>query len=268
MKIAVLMTCFNRVETTLDCLRHLVAAKLPDGVSFDVWLNDDASPDGTGAKVKAAFPRVNVITGSGHDFWCGGMRRAWDAASTARGYDGYLWLNDDTMLDSDALESLTERMDGIVVGATQDATRSITTYSGRGADGSRLEPNGEFQPCRAINGNAVFVPAKVFEALGNFPAYLTHGIGDYDYGFRANKVGIPVVLAKKHVGVCEAKKTYAAWRDPKVPLCKRLKNLYSPLGGPEPPVFFRYNLVNFGLAVALRHWLAQHARVILPGISK
>ena len=263
------MTCYNRVCTTLECLQHLFAARKPDGVSFDVWLNDDASPDGTGGKVKAAFPQVNVITGSGHDYWCGGMRKAWDAAvSSCTGYDGYLWLNDDTMLDSDALELLTERSDGIIVGATQDVMRSVTTYSGRGADGSRLEPNGEFQPCQAINGNAVFVSAKAFKVLGNFPAYLTHGIGDYDYGFRANKACIPVELAKKHVGVCEAKKAYAAWRDPKMPFLKRLNNLYSPLGGPEPPVFFRYNLTNFGLAVALRHWLAQHVRVILPRMFK
>ena len=268
MQIAVLMTCYNRVETTLSSLRHLYATKLPEGVSFDVWLNDDASPDETGVKVKLAFPCVNVITGSGHDFWCGGMRRVWDAASKTCRYDGYLWLNDDTMLDVCALELLTERVDGIVVGATQDATRTVTTYSGRGADGTRLEPNGEFQPCYAINGNAVFVSAKVFNVLGNFPAYLTHGIGDYDYAFRAKRVGFPIVLARRHVGLCAAKSAYAAWRNPDVSFSKRWKNLYSPIGGPEPHVFFRYNLVNFGFFVALRHWISQHTRVFFPRLCK
>lgn len=39
--VAVLMTCYNRVETTLRCLRGLFAQKLPEDVTLDAWLNDD-----------------------------------------------------------------------------------------------------------------------------------------------------------------------------------------------------------------------------------
>ena len=71
--IAVLMTCYNRVETTLRCLHSLFNQTIKQSdnqtISLDVWLVDDASPDQTGAKVKAAFPEVHVIEGAGGLFW-------------------------------------------------------------------------------------------------------------------------------------------------------------------------------------------------------
>ena len=86
--IAVLMTCYNRVETTLRCLHSLFNQTIKQtgnqAISLDVWLVDDASPDQTGAKVKAAFPEVHVIEGAGGLFWCKGMRLAWDTAAAAK----------------------------------------------------------------------------------------------------------------------------------------------------------------------------------------
>ena len=94
---AILMTCYNRVGTTLRCLERLkvAAARIADA-KFDVWLVDDASPDQTGEKVKAAYPEVNVIQSPGNLFWCKGMRLAWDkAVASGIKYDFYLlptWL--------------------------------------------------------------------------------------------------------------------------------------------------------------------------------
>jgi len=260
MRIAVLMTCYNRVGMTLECLRHLFAATSIDGIIVDVWLNDDASPDGTGMKVLEAFPEINVIQGSGHDFWCGGMRRIWHAAtSSGKNYDGYLWLNDDTMLFPSALKDLIVADDSvIVVGATQSKDGKDITYSGRDAHGQKIAPNGALQACHFMNGNAVF------QKIGNFPSYLTHGIGDYDYGLRAKKVGIDIRLAPNVVGICDAKTVVEKWRRPDVPFGGRIKNLYSPLGGPEPHIFFRYNLAHFGIMKALRVFVCQHIEVCFP----
>ena len=106
-RIAVLMTCYNRVDTTLACLQNLFAQQIPNGYSFEVWLVDDASPDKTGEKVKADYPQINVIQSPGNLFWCKGMRLAWDKAAEAYDYDFYLWLNDDTHLtDRLALDCL------------------------------------------------------------------------------------------------------------------------------------------------------------------
>ncbi|MBU2135728.1 MAG: glycosyltransferase [Alphaproteobacteria bacterium] len=56
-RIAVVMACYNRRDTTLRCLRSLFA-QLEPTVSLDVYLLDDASSDGTGAAVRAEFPNA------------------------------------------------------------------------------------------------------------------------------------------------------------------------------------------------------------------
>lgn len=265
MRVAVLMTCYNRAETTLECLQHLFAQKLQGNLSFDVWLNDDASPDRTGDKIRVAYPRVNVVKGSGHDFWCGGMRRVWSAAvSSGRAYDGYFWLNDDTMLFDYGLGEMLVENGSIIVGATYNEECSKITYSGRDEMGRKLVPNGKLQTCHWMNGNAVFIPQSVFMALGNFPSYMTHGIGDYDYGLRAKKIGVNILLATRPVGICKEKIAVEKWKNPKMPLVERLKNLYSPSGGPEPHIFFRYNLTHFGVVRAIRLFVGQHFKMMFP----
>ena len=155
MKFAVLITCFNRADKTLECLRHLYSSSLPDDCAFDVWLNDDGCTDGTGTRVKTEFPAVNVIKGSGHDYWCGGMRRAWNAASEVCDYDGYLWLNDDTMLNKDAIRIILGRDDGmsILVGAVCNKQEKAT-YGGEDENGF-VVPDGTWHRRRQMNGNVV-----------------------------------------------------------------------------------------------------------------
>lgn len=267
MRIAVLMTCFNRVDTTIACLRRLFVCVLPRGFAFDVWLNDDGCTDDTAKCVANEFSRVNIIKGSGHDYWCGGMRRVWQSAiDSGVDYDGYLWLNDDTMLYPIALEHMVVTSDGIVVGATEDEMHSHITYSGRNECGDKLIPNGTLQRCHEMNGNVVYVSKSAFEAVGNFPTYMTHGIGDFDYALRARERGIGVWLADKVVGVCNEKIAIDKWNDENVPFYARLKCLYSPLGGAEPPLLFRHDLEHYGWRCAIRVWMCQHLQVCLPGV--
>lgn len=276
MKFAVLMTCFNRVETTLECLRHLFATRLSDSASFDVWLNDDGSTDGTGVRVKNVFPEVKVIKGSGHDYWCGGMRRAWDSASRHFDYDGYLWLNDDTMLNTNVFEIIfdhveeTERVDWdlsakndcIIVGAVCGKDGKAT-YGGEDENGFVI-PDGTWRHLRQMNGNVVWVPRSVFGILGNFPAYLTHALGDCDYSRRSVAHGIAVYLSPCFVGECEKNMRIPAWKNSKAPIVKRVKSLYSPLGGSEPLVLFRYCLRHDGLLTAMKLFVINHIRVLFP----
>lgn len=267
MKFAVLMTCFNRVETTLECLRHLFATRLPDSASFDVWLNDDGCTDGTSERVSKEFPMINVVKGSGCDYWCGGMRRVWDEASKHFDYDVYLWLNDDTMLNEDALEVLLSSStanDSILVGAVcgRDGT---ATYGGEKAAGF-YPPDGTWASIVQMNGNIVSVPRSVFNRLGNLPDYMTHSLGDCYYSRLAVKMGIPVLLSPAFIGVCEKNERIPAWKREDVPLAKRLKSLYSPLGGSEPKVVFRYRAKMFGVTMAAKVVLSNHLRAMFPGL--
>ena len=266
MKFAVLMTCHNRVETTLECLAHLSAAA--KGHDYDVYLNDDGSTDGTGARVAAAYPEVKVVHGSGSDYWCGGMRRVWSvAASSGVDYDGYLWLNDDTFLFPDGLRMLfsaADRAHAILVGAICSRDGKTATYGGEDAHGF-LPPNGRWQALRQMNGNVVWVPRAVFARLGNLDRRWTHAMGDVDYSRTAVERGIPVLLSPRFIGSCERNGRPTPWRNPRVPLLARLKNLYSPLGYGEPYNMFRYCRRHDGLGKAVKIWLSLHWRALFPG---
>jgi GT2 family glycosyltransferase len=103
--IAVLVTVHNRRDTTLECLKRLMAQTLPDCWSIQVYLVDDGSSDGTSAAVLSAFPLTTVIPGDGTLFWCEGMRLAWSRAANSNP-EYYMWLNDDTYLRPGCLERL------------------------------------------------------------------------------------------------------------------------------------------------------------------
>ncbi len=103
----VLMACYNRKKTTLACLGALFTQQLPAGLSFDVVLLDDASPDGTAAAVALQFPQVHLLAGDGQLYWNGGMRRAWlHALALFPKASAFIWLNDDVLPDADALARL------------------------------------------------------------------------------------------------------------------------------------------------------------------
>lgn len=195
-RIAVLLTCYNRVETTLKCLARLtaIASRMPEA-KLDVWLVDDASPDQTGEKVKAAFPEVHVIQSPGDLYWCRGMRLAWDtAAASGTDYDFYLWLNDDVMLKETAIETLFaeyEAKKGLVVG------RFSTDESERDTSFGLVGPTGDW-----MHGNLVLVSRTVYEKIGPICGDYTHAYGDHDYGLHAKKAGFALTLTKAFCGVC------------------------------------------------------------------
>lgn len=219
MRLAALLTCHNRRDQTLACLRALHACVWPTDSELTVYLVDDGSSDGTGESVRAEFPLVNVIDGDGSLFWNGGMRRAFGAAML-QVYDAYLWLNDDTMLYPQALQNMLACGDelasahggrrDIIVGATCDAVSGRLTYGGL-ASRSRWSPHyyvhlpvaDQPQPCHTLNGNCVLIPRQVVQAIGNIDDAFVHAIGDWDYGFRARRAGFGIWMAPGFVGTCK-----------------------------------------------------------------
>lgn len=239
--IAVLITCFNRRETTLRCLRSLFAQELPVGAMLRVALTDDGSSDGTGDAVRREFPQVTVLQGDGGQYWVGGTLMAWEAARPAK---FYLWLNDDVQLRDGALRTLLEvhdcSTDGstIVVGATCDPDAGNTCTGGmrrRGwYDVSVMEPTDQPQLCDSINGNIVLVPQEAEERIGVLnPAY-THFFADGDYGIRARKAGVPVLLAPGHLGECRLNPLANSSFDVNLPLRQRWQRMLGPKGYRPP----------------------------------
>jgi len=243
--IAVLIASFNRKETTLkalDCL-SLQTSAVPRTVQ--IFLVDDASSDGTAEAVKANFPEVQLIEGTGSLYWNGGMRLAFDQALKV-GFDFYLWLNDDTLLTPDALDILlrTEqrlRADGvisIITGSTCDPRTRQLTYGGtRRVNRAYYFEHISVQPsldepisCDSMNGNCTFIPADIAQRLGSLEPRFQHQFGDFDYGYRAKKAGFAVHVAPGFLGTCSVGPIEGTWLDRASPVRRRWKHLMSTKG--------------------------------------
>lgn len=236
-RIAILMTCHNRRETTLRCLRSLVGQTFFRGDGL--FLVDDGSSDGTGQAVREMVPDAHVLAGDGTLYWNGGMRRAWqEAKSGKRPFDHYLWLNDDVVLAQGALEALVRDADAaagldgavIVAAATREPGGETITYGGHRRLNARrplrltlVAPEGRPLPIDTISGNIVLVSAAAERRLGNLSPVFTHIYGDLDYGLRAQAAGIPIVLASDVAGECAANAVTGSSLDPRMSRLARLR---------------------------------------------
>lgn len=213
--VAVLMTCHNRRDTTLAALASLQAqADLPAGTTVTVHLVDAGSTDGTAAAVRAAFPGTDVVAAGPDVYWGTGT---YLAAARATPTANVLWLNDDVVLDPGALAVLLRTaipLDRpvVAVGAMRSGDGTRTTYGGyrvvrarlRPASLEPLEPHpNRPMPCDTCNGNAVLVTPAARRLLGEVDPVFPHRMGDVDYGLRARRAGIQLLLAPGHVGRCD-----------------------------------------------------------------
>jgi len=270
-KIAVLITVHNRKEKTDKCLQNLFAQKaIGENYNIDVYITDDGCSDGTPEMIREKYPSVSIVRGDGTLFWNRGMYVAWEVASKAQKYDYFLWLNDDSYLNDDCIDNMltdsAEMSDeSIIVASMSDHSRSFMTYGGyRVSDGKLATPNGELQECSTMNGNCVLIPEAVFKICGNLDWTYRHAIGDLDYGYSARRKGVKIYASKYYLGTCDKNPKLPAWTRTDVPLSKRIKNLYSPLGYAEPGPYFHYDFKNFGLLQAIKHYLTIHLRVLFP----
>lgn len=235
-QLAVLITCHNRRDTTLSCLKALYQ----QDVIIDVFLVDDGSSDGTTEAINSYYPDVNVIEGNGNLYWGGGMRLAF-AEAMKHSYSYYLWLNDDTLLEPQAINNLLDIYENlvqsgytnsIVVGSTKDAVTGEPTYGG--AAQSKLwytkkfefvEPGQTSQECDTFFGNCVLIPDLVAAKVGNIDDVYIHTMGDLDYGLRAGKLGCSIWAAPGFVGTCSRNSIGGSWADTNIPFYQRLKKV-------------------------------------------
>ena len=273
--IGVLITCHNRRQKTIYCLKSLYSNKLPANYSLEVFLVDDGSSDGTGQAVKENFPHVRVISGNGNLFWNKGMRLAWETAAHTYDFDFYLWLNDDTILDDTGIPQLLktyeeiisiDKSPAIICGACRtSAQTSQFSYGGRSTSGPVI-PNGKIQSCKFINGNVVLVPKEIFHKIGNLSPDYTHGMGDFDYGLRAKKKNYPCYTTKQFIAVCPPNEGIADWCNPQIPLKRRWELFHSPKGlNIHEYLVFRKRF--WGLKWIL-YGLKAFFKVLSPGIYK
>lgn len=267
MTVTALLTCFNRRELTLECLRRLFAADLAVGTELKVVLVDDGCTDGTGEAVKKEFSDVSVLKGDGSLFWCGGMSKAWNYAEETSP-DFFLLLNDDTMLTEDALTVLMDvapspESEVIAVGAVADPDSGELSYGGR----RRNHPSGpvplQSDPaqCDTFNGNCVLIPREVRERVGALCGRYSHSFADFDYGLQATKMGVQVLQPGQVIGHCRPNPSKGTWQDVSLGRFERLRKLNSLKGMPwrDHLLFARRTQGNRWL----RHFVSPYARILM-----
>lgn len=265
LRVAAVLTCHNRREKTVACLRALADQKLPGGVRIDVFLMDDGSSDGTSEAVRDVWPGVHLLHGDGSLFWCGGMRAAWREAQMADP-DFYLLLNDDTHLFPSAVAELMEISPSpgsanVAVGAVGDPVTGKWTYGGLGKTREWSGEDAEPVECRTMNANCVLVPRLVCRETGIFYHAYTHAMGDIDYGFAARRNGFRLFETPCFVGTCSDNPVEGTWRDATLPRAMRLRKLLGPKGLPLSE-WFHYTRRNSGIRWPL-YFLSPYLRVAL-----
>lgn len=266
--VAALLTCHNRRDKTVKCLNDLLNQQgLSEQYNLKVFLVDDGSNDGTSEAVRENFPEVKIIKGNGNLFWNRGMHLAWSEAAK-EDYDFYLWLNDDTMLFSTALQDMFNcarltNESSIIVGTTRSAVNGTITYGGRSRKKGLLEPNGQLQQCDYFNGNCVIIPKSVYKTVGNLDYMFSHSTGDWDYGLRAAKKGIKLFISFFYIGTCEKHDSLPKWCSPSVKLRDRIKAFQTPLAV-NPVQHFKFDLRHNGLFLAVKHYISIHLRLFFP----
>jgi GT2 family glycosyltransferase len=213
-RVAALLTSHNRRDETLASLDALTAAQRFAQIGVTIYLVDAGSTDGTAEAVAAQFPESRISTVGDDVFWNAGMRLAFAGAVADGGFSHFLWLNDDTRLDHDAITRLLDASEtaptGIITGATRDPDDGQLTYGGVVRPFRRRPlrfvlvqpPEHGTREVETMNGNVVLIPAAVVARIGLLDPGFSHGMGDYDYGLRATRDGIPVLLASGTVGTC------------------------------------------------------------------
>lgn len=265
--IAVLITVFNRRETTLKGLRSLRAAmaSLGDVYHFDVFLTDDGCTDGTADAVKREFPQVIIVKGNGNLFWGGGMNYAWQAAIDTRiEYDYYLWYNDDSDIYPDALQTMIETAtSGVVVTGAFKGHDGKVSYGGKTKEEQLIPPNGQSQDVVKMNGNLVLIPNVIFQSVGFIDKHYIHAGGDFDYGYRVRENGFRVQLTPKYVGVADRHDEFIPkYCNKELPLSKRWEILHNPINSPR--IHFRLNLTREGLLKAILYYFIGYIGMLFP----
>lgn len=268
--VTVILTCYNRKEKTAAFVKSVYDVRY--GMRFVV--TDDGSTDGTAAdleKLRSRKYEIDIVRGDGKLYWCGGMRKAIDYIHEHHiSSDYYVFANDDVVVFDNALHEMIvqskKHENAVVVGTTCNHEGKLTyggvRYHKRGLKYDLVDVTNENLSCDTFNCNLVLLPAEVFEKMGNFDEHFTHAMGDFDYGLRIKRAGIPIESTRRYVGICERNPLKKTWADTELSRRERFRLKESPKGLPFRE-WFHFLRKNFGLGTALVRSMTPYVKILL-----
>lgn len=270
-KVAVLMTCYNRAEATVKCIRSLYDNN--KNIDFRFVVTDDNSSDDTRERLSELPCKIRMLSGNGNLFWNGGMRMSMSfALEYVDRLDYVLLVNDDVDFFNESIEKLIQRIEDtnadVVVGATCDPNGRMS-YGGVKKTSKFFAKFDLMNPletaseqCDTFNCNCVLMKADAFKTAGNLDSKYTHSMGDYDYGMTIRRLGMTVLSSLDYVGQCSDNDVKGSWRDSSLPRFKRLKLKEGAKGLPFSDWFHFVNK-NYGFPSAVYHSVTPYIRILI-----
>jgi len=264
MKLAVIVTCFNRAEKTKKCIDSLLlsANKANSDVQLQIFVCNDGSTDATSSILESYGPVVKEIKGTGSLFWAKGMAVALEEAEKYD-KDYYLMVNDDVEFDSNVIEIMISNYQHYyeemiaIVGATKDDRDHNFTYGGYVWNGKALKkkivpikPEAKNLFCNTANWNCVLIPNIVYQKVGKIDTNYEHSFADFDYSNRLITLGFKMYVADEYIGYCRRNEEKGTWRDKNLGLKRRMQLLHRPNGFP-PKSSWRYARKYYGIAAPI-----------------
>lgn len=208
--IYILVPIHNRKETTLKFIKSFSKQTYKD---YQVVIVDDGSTDGSSEAIKTIFPNVIILKGDGNLWWTGSMNKGLKyILSIAKNTDYLLAINDDVTVKDNYIEKLisaSKKNDNSIVGSlyVDSLKRGITYDSGVKIDWKHYIYNQiPYDQNRKIVGNidtlatrGALIPIDTIIKVGIFEKKLRHYGADYEYFFRAKKLGFQLYMSYEAV---------------------------------------------------------------------
>ena len=219
--VLLLFTVFNRRDATHKFLKDFEQnfqnarkLKLKHAV-----MCDDGSVDGSSEMVRTYFPWVEVVAGSGREFWAGGMRRAYAHVENKISEFDYICVaNNDIELIPNAIQIIEEEVIDkdidIFVGTFAENRKSnVVSYGGlirktkflcnfRTVATLDELSKVEFKSYDALNMNFCIMKSEIVLELDFLSTEFQHSKADIDFGLRATERGYNISSGTNIIGYC------------------------------------------------------------------
>lgn len=267
-KIVGLVTCFNRVNTTLAFLQSFFDLELDSRVELSIYILDDGSSDNSFSIISQKYPSVHIKRGAGANYWAGGMRLVFQTITDSddKDYTHLFVLNDDIILKPSALKSAlielekAEWHDSLVPYAAVmtmfDLDLKKVVYGGL-INQSRfggfifdvIEPTSVMSYAETLNMNAVLISRGAIDKIGFLDRIFAHHRADIDFGFRLTKSGGRILVLPGIHGFCTLNSFRSFNYYSESNLFRRLRLLLHPKNEPllERFIFYSRHSKNLGL---------------------
>lgn len=267
--IAFLITCHNRKEKTVECIKKI--GKVNEKIQ--VVIVDDGSTDGTREAISRYRDsiiepnyKVILLEGNGNLYYSGGMHKAMEYARKFVEADYYILMNDDVDLFDGTIEKIMHlSREKVYLGAFLNRKGECTYGGVRYTDGihyERVTPYSEDLSCDTFNANFVVIPSKIFRTVPIMDSFYKHSLGDFDYGLSIKRAGYKIEVLPEYAGYCENNTTKGTWLDTSLSRRQRFEKKEDVKGAPFR-YWFYFLKKNFGLLYAIVYSITPYLRIMI-----